>query len=72
MIRPVAVGRKNWLFAGSLHAGQRMANILSLLDTAQLNGLEPYTWLRDMLTRLPSWPNRRLNKLLPYASNTFR
>lgn len=72
MIRPVAVGRKNWLFAGSLRAGQRMANILSLLETAKLNGLEPYAWLRDVLTRLPSWPNRRLNELLPYAGNTFR
>ncbi|WP_039992982.1 IS66 family transposase, partial [Serratia odorifera] len=72
VIRPVAVGRKNWLFAGSLRAGQRMANILSLLETAKLNGLEPYAWLRDVLTRLPSWPNRRLNELLPYAGNTFR
>ncbi|WP_145504217.1 IS66 family transposase [Yersinia vastinensis] len=71
-IRPVAVGRKNWLFAGSLRAGQRMANILSLLETAKMNGLEPYGWLRDVLTRLPSWPNRRLNELLPYAGNTFR
>ncbi|RII74130.1 transposase domain-containing protein, partial [Serratia odorifera] len=57
---------------GSLRAGQRMANILSLLETAKLNGLEPYAWLRDVLTRLPSWPNWRLNELLPYASNTFR
>ncbi|MEH0832400.1 IS66 family transposase, partial [Pectobacterium cacticida] len=70
-LRPVAVGRKNWLFAGSLRAGQRMASILSLLETAKLNGHDPYIWLRDVLTRLPSWPNNRLNELLPYAENRF-
>ena len=71
VIRPVAVGRKNWLFAGSLPAGQRMAVILSLLETAKLNGLDPFIWLRDVLTRLPSWPNNRLHELLPYATNNF-
>ncbi|TNV53219.1 IS66 family transposase, partial [Yersinia pestis] len=70
-IRPVAVGRKNWLFAGSLRAGQRMASILSLLETAKLNGHDPYVWLRDVLTRLPTWPNSQLNALLPYAENRF-
>ena len=70
-MRPVAVGRKNWLFAGSLRAGQRMAAILSLLETAKLNGHDPYIWLRDVLTRLPSWPNSRINELLPYAENSF-
>ncbi|MBL5827572.1 transposase [Serratia fonticola] len=70
-IRPVAVGRKNWLFVGSLRAGQRMASILSLLETAKLNSHDPYVWLHDVLTRLPTWPNSRLNKLLPYAENRF-
>ncbi|HEY0209409.1 IS66 family transposase, partial [Acerihabitans sp.] len=70
-IRPVAVGRKNWFFAGSLRAGQRMAVILSLLETAKLNGQDPYIWLRDVLTRLPTWPNSRINELLPYAENSF-
>lgn len=70
-IRPVCVGRRNWLFAGSLRAGQRMAVILSLLETAKANGLEPHAWLRDVLMRLPSWPNHRLDELLPYASNSF-
>ncbi|MNH16744.1 Transposase IS66 family protein [compost metagenome] len=70
-IRPVAVGRKNWLFAGSLPAGQRMATLLSLLETARQNGLEPFIWLRDVLTRLPTWPNSRLRELLPYPENTF-
>lgn len=70
-IRPVAVGRKNWLFAGSLRAGQRMASILSLLETAKLNGHDPYIWLRDVLTRLPNWSNSRISELLPYAENRF-
>jgi hypothetical protein len=70
-IRPVAVGRKNWLFAGSLPAGQRMATLLSLLETARQNGLEPFIWLRDVLTRLPTWPNSRLRELLPYPENHF-
>ncbi|WP_315709104.1 IS66 family transposase [Brenneria uluponensis] len=71
VIRPVALGRKNWMFAGSLRAGQRMAAILSLLETAKLNGHDPYIWLRDVLARLPTWPNNRLNALLPYAENSF-
>ncbi len=71
VMRPVALGRKNWNFAGSLRAGQRMAAILSLLETAKLNGHDPYVWLRDVLTRLPSWPNSRINELLPYVENAF-
>ncbi|KMJ44792.1 transposase [Xenorhabdus khoisanae] len=62
----------NWLFAGSLRAGQRLADILSLLETAKANQLDPFVWLRDVLTRLPSWPNNRLQELLPYRGNTFQ
>lgn len=43
-----------WLFAGSQRAGQRMAAILSLLETAKLNGHDPYVWLRDVLTHIKS------------------
>ncbi|PNM27170.1 IS66 family transposase [Yersinia enterocolitica] len=70
-IRPVVMGRSNGLFAGSLAAGQRAANIMSLLETARLNGLEPYAWLKSVLTRLPEWPEERLYELLPFAENTF-
>ncbi|TDB40046.1 IS66 family transposase, partial [Photorhabdus khanii] len=63
-VRGVALGRKNWLFAGSLCAGQRAAMIMSLLETAKANGHEPWVWLRDVLSRLPVWPNNRLNELL--------
>lgn len=48
-----------------------MESILSLLETAKRNGHDPYIWLRDVLTRLPSWPNNRLNELLRYAENRF-
>ncbi|WP_445495974.1 IS66 family transposase [Photorhabdus sp. SF281] len=71
-VRGVALGRKNWLFAGSLAAGQRAAMIMSLLETAKANGHEPWVWLRDVLSRLPVWPNSRLNELLPWPENPFR
>ncbi|HCN66794.1 MAG TPA: IS66 family transposase [Candidatus Accumulibacter sp.] len=64
-IRPIAIGKKNWLFAGSEAAGQRAAAIQSLLETARLNGIEPMAWLTDTLDKLPSWPNSRIDELLP-------
>jgi len=66
LIRPIALGRKNWLFAGSLRAGQRAAAIMSLLHTARLNGHEPYAYLKDVLERLPTQPASKLTDLLPY------
>lgn len=70
-IRPVAMGRGNWLFAGSLTAGERAAQIMGLLETAKMNGLEPHAWLTDALKRLPSWPTDRLNELLPFPAYRF-
>ena len=64
-IRPIALGKKNWLFTGSARAGTRAAAIQSLLATAQLNGIEPYAWLRDALEKLPVWPYSRIDELLP-------
>jgi len=66
LIRPIALGRKNWLFAGSLRSGQRAAAIMSLLHTARLNGHEPYAYLKDVLERLPTQPASALAELLPY------
>jgi len=66
LIRPIALGRKNWLFAGSLRAGQRAAAIMSLLHTARLNGHEPYAYLKDVLERLPTQPSSAVHDLLPY------
>ena len=65
-IRPIAIGRSNWLFAGSLRAGQRAAAVMSLLQSARLNGLEPYAYLKGVLTRLPAQPAARIDELLPH------
>jgi transposase len=64
-IRPIAIGKKNWLFAGSERAGKRAAAIQSLIGTARLNGLDPAAWLRDTLEKLPTWPNSQIDELLP-------
>ena len=65
-IRPIAIGRNNWLFAGSLRAGKRAAAIMSLIQSAKLNGHDPYEYLKDVLTRLPTHPYRRIEDLLPH------
>jgi transposase len=65
-IRPVALGRKNWLFAGSLRAGERAAAVMSLIQSAKLNGHDPHAYLKDVMDRLPTWPNSRINELLPH------
>jgi len=65
-IRPIALGRSNWLFAGSLRAGQRAAAIMSLVHSARINGHDPYAYLRDVLERLPTQPASRIGELLPH------
>jgi transposase len=65
-IRPIAIGRSNWLFAGSLRAGKRAAAIMSLVHSARLNGHDPYAYLRDVLERLPTQPANRVAELLPH------
>ena len=65
-IRPIAIGRSNWLFAGSLRAGQRAAAVMSLVHSARLNGHDPYAYLRDVLARLPTQPASRIDELLPH------
>ena len=66
LIRPIAIGRNNWLFAGSLRAGQRAAAVMSLIHSARLNGHDPYAYLRDVLERLPTQPASRIDELLPH------
>jgi transposase len=66
-IRPVCLGKKNWLFVGSERAGQRAAAIQGLLATAALNGLDPATWLRNTLEKLPTCRNSEIDSLLPFA-----
>ena len=65
VIRPIAIGKKNWLFTGSERAGKRAAAIQSLFATAKLNGIEPAAWLKDTLEKLPVWTMRRIDELLP-------
>jgi transposase len=65
-IRPIALGRANWLFAGSLRAGKRAAAIMSLLHSARINGHDPYAYFKDVLERLPSHPASRIDELLPH------
>ena len=65
-IRPIALGRKNWLYAGSEMAGQRAAAIMSLLATAKANSRDPHAWLTDVLTRLPTTKDRDIESLLPH------
>jgi transposase len=66
-IRPIALGRGNWLFAGSPRGAKAAATMYSLLGTARLNGFEPYAWLKDTLQKLPSYPVNRVHELLPLA-----
>jgi transposase len=65
-IRPIAIGRNNWLFAGSLRAGQRAAAVMSLVQSARMNGHDPYAYLKDVLTRLPTHKASRVQELLPH------
>ena len=65
-IRPIAIGRNNWLFAGSVRAGQRAAAVMSLIQSAKLNGHDPYAYLKDVLARLPTHKNSQIEELLPH------
>jgi transposase len=65
-IRPVAIGRKNYLFAGSHEAAQESAMIYSLLGTCKLHNINPWQWLKDILTRLPDHSINKINELLPH------
>lgn len=65
-IRPVAIGRKNYLFAGSHEAAQQSAMIYSLLGTCKLHSINPWEWLNDVLIKLPDHPINRIKELLPH------
>lgn len=64
-IRPIALGRKNYLFAGSHDAAQRAAMIYSLLTTCRLHGISPYEWLKDVLQRMHIYKTSSIDILLP-------
>jgi transposase len=65
-MRPLAIGRKNWLFVGSQQAGERAAVVLSLIESAKLNGHDPWAYLKDVFERLPTLKQRDLAQLLPH------
>ena len=65
-IRPWAIGRSNWLFAGSLRSGKRAAALMTLIQSARLNGHDPYAYLKEVLTRLPTQKASELTELLPH------
>src|SRR5262249_51177910 len=65
-LRGVAVGRRNWTFAGSDDGGRRAAAIYPLIATAKLNDIDPQAWLADVLARLPDHPAKRIHELLPW------
>jgi len=65
-LRPVAIGRRNYLFAGSDEGGRRAAVLYSLIGTARLNGLDPEAYLRYVLARIGEHPIKRIEELLPW------
>jgi hypothetical protein len=65
-LRGIAVGRKNWLFAGSDQGGHRAATVYSLVETAKLNKVDPEAWLCDTIARIGDHPQRRIDELLPW------
>lgn len=65
-MRPLAIGRKNWTFAGSDSGGERAATLYTIIETAKLNRLDPEAYLRNILTRIAEHPARRIDELLPW------
>ena len=65
-IRSLALGRRNWLFAGSDRGGQRASIMYSLITTAKMNGIDPQAWLADVLARIANHPAQRLDELMPW------
>jgi transposase len=65
-IRPLALGRKNWIFAGSDSGGERAAAIYTLIETAKLNSLDPEAYLREVFSRIADHPINRIADLLPW------
>src|SRR5471032_2031212 len=66
-IRPTALGKKNWLFVGQAETGQRSAILYTVVECCRRRGLDPYAYLRDILTRLPTATNWQVNQLTPEA-----
>jgi transposase len=67
-LRGVAIGRRNWLFAGSKAGGERAAAIYSIIETCKLNGVEPFAYVADVMQKIAEgWPNSRIGELMPWT-----
>ena len=66
-IRPTAIGKKNWLFIGEAEAGQRSAILFTIIEACRSRGIDPQTYLREVLTRLPTLTNRQIKDVTPEA-----
>jgi hypothetical protein len=64
-IRPTAVGKKNWLFFGDAEAGERSAILHTLIEACRVRQIDPWSYLRDVLTRLPSMTNQQCDEKMP-------
>ena len=71
-LRAIAVGRRNWTFAGSDEGGRRAAALYTLIATAKLNDVDPQAWLADVLARMPDYPAKRIGDLLPWSWHAER
>ena len=66
-IRAIAIGRKNWLFAGSKAGGERAAALYTVIEAAKLNGLEPQAYIADVVEKIAQgWPASRWDELMPW------
>ncbi|WP_142288972.1 transposase domain-containing protein, partial [Klebsiella pneumoniae] len=65
-LRAVCLGKKNYIFFGSDHGGERGALLYGLIGTCRLNGIDPEAYLRHILSVLPEWPSNRVGELLPW------
>jgi transposase len=65
VIRPTAIGKKNWMFFGSEDAGRRNAVVYTLIENCRMHGVEPYEYLKDVLDRLPRTTNHQVAELTP-------
>lgn len=65
-VKPVAIGRKNWMFAGPERGGKAMAIAFTLIETAKLNCIDPQAWLTDVLSRIADHKINCIDELLPW------
>ena len=65
-MKPVSLGRKNWMLAGSQRGGKAMAIAFTLIETAKLNGVDPQAWLTDVLSRIADQKITKLDELMPW------